>query len=152
MLRFIMVGHCTQLQLCLKEVHFEWLGRWVSLRMERACCGKPAPRKRMQCPTNRGFVILARELWWIIQWFRCCRQLTEFKKAAVGRWDVCWRIDTGFISPCHALPCFPQGRTDPFSSHLRLSNRAAAELELILAEDPMCGGNLLRLLEHEKHI
>lgn len=63
MLRFIMVGHCTQLQLCLKEVHFEWLGRWVSLRMERACCGKPAPRKRMQCPTNRGFVILARELW-----------------------------------------------------------------------------------------
>ena len=32
--------------------------------------------------------------------------------------------------------------THPFSSHLRLSNRAAAELELILAEDPMCGGNI----------
>ena len=30
-----------------------------------------------------------------------------------------------------------------FSSHfLRLSNRAAAELELILAEDPMCGGEM----------
>ena len=86
MLRFIMVGHCTQRQLCLKEVHFEWLGPWVSSRMERACCGKPAPRKRMLCPTNRGFMTLARELWWIIQWFRCCRQLTELKKGRGGVW------------------------------------------------------------------
>ena len=82
MLQFIMVGLCTQLQLCRKEAHFDWLGPWVSLRMERACCGKLALRKRMPCPTNHGFGILTRELWWIIQWFRCYRQLTELKKAA----------------------------------------------------------------------